>query len=139
MEQGTEKNPWKLRTLSGSSEYAVYRDYISGKEVIVCVVGNTIFHYDYNCLLDLHTLLKENGDWIELGSTDEHTEAKNNTIEAWARSEKNPIGGWYGLKQGSRGNFGAYIAPLMVELGLAEITNDRNDKKIRCLQTSLEY
>lgn len=135
MEQGTEKNPWKLRTLSGDSEYSMYRDYISRREVIVCVVGNTTFHYDYNCLLDLHTLLKEKGDWIELGSTDEHTEAKQNTIEAWARSEKNPIGGWYGLKQGSRGNFGAYIAPLMVELGLAEITNDRESKKIRYLQT----
>lgn len=139
MEQGTEKNPWKLRTLSGDSEYTMYRDYIKGKEVIVCVVGSTRFQYDYNCLLDLYTLLKEKGDWIELGSADEHSEVKENTIEAWSRSEKNPIGGWYGLKQGSRGNFGTYIAPLMVELGLAEITDNQNENKIRSLQTTIEY
>ena len=139
MEQGTEKNPWKLRTLSGDSEYSMYRDYIKGKEIIVCVNGNTILQYDYNCLLDLHTLLKEKGDWIELGSVDEYTEVRENTIEAWARSEKNPIGGWYGLKQGFRGNFGAYIAPLMVELGLAEITDNQNENKIRSLQSTVEY
>jgi hypothetical protein len=27
------------------------------------------------------------------------------TVEAWARSEDNPVGGWYGLRKGYRGRF----------------------------------
>ena len=48
--------------------------------------------------------------------------AKEGTVEAWGRSEKNPVGGWYGLKKGLRGRFGMYIPPLMEKLGLAELT-----------------
>ena len=37
---------------------------------------------------------------MELGSADEQKPVKEGTVEAWGRSEKNPVGGWYGLKKG---------------------------------------
>jgi len=84
----------------------------------VCVVGKTTLLYDYRCLADLHIMLKNHGDWMELGSADDQKPAKEGTVEAWGRSEKNPVGGWYGLKKGLRGRFGMYIPPLMEMLDL---------------------
>jgi len=46
---------------------------------------------DYRCLADLHAMLKKHGGWIELGSADEQKPAKEGTVEAWGRSEKNPV------------------------------------------------
>ncbi len=46
----------------------MYKDVKDGREILVCTVGKTVLHYDYSCLADLHTMLKEQGDWIELGS-----------------------------------------------------------------------
>ena len=40
------------------------------------------------------------------------------TVEAWARADDNPVGGWYGLKKGLRGRFGNYVPPVMEQLGL---------------------
>jgi len=56
-------------------------------------------------LNDLHAALKKDGDWMELGSADEQKTAREGTVEAWGRSPKNPVGGWYGLKKGLRGRF----------------------------------
>jgi len=64
----------------------------------------------------------------ELGSADEQKPAKEGTVEAWGRSTKNPVGGWYGLKKGLRGRFGMYIPPLMEALGLAELTHEPKGK-----------
>ena len=88
-------------------------------------------HYDIRCLLDLHDMLKADGDWIELGSKDEKQETKEGTVEDWGRSAKNPIGGWYGLKKNFRGRFGMYIPPLMEVLGLAELTHDKRGNKMK--------
>jgi len=44
-------------------------------------------------------MLKKHGDWMLLGSADEQKPAADGTVEAWARSPKNPVGGWYGLKK----------------------------------------
>jgi hypothetical protein len=76
-------------------------------------------------------MLKDYGDWMELGSADEQKPAKEGTVEAWGRSESNPIGGWYGLKKGLRGRFGMYIPPLMEKLGLAEVTHDLKGNKMK--------
>jgi hypothetical protein len=56
-------------------------------------------------------MLKEAGDWVELGGADEQKPAKGGTVEGWGRSEANPIGAWYGLKNGLRGRFGVYLPP----------------------------
>lgn len=129
--EGTKENPWKLKTPPMTSEYEMYRDEKDGKEVIVCVVGKTTLLYDARCLEDLQAMLKEHGDWMELGSADEQKPAKEGTVEAWGRSESNPVGGWYGLKKGLRGRFGMYVPPLMEKLGMAELTHDPKNNRMR--------
>ena len=96
---GTKDKPLTLKTPPLSSEYTMHVDEKDGKEILVCTVGKTILHYDMRCLNDLHQMLKKHGDWMELGSADEQKPAKEGTVEAWGRSEKNPVGGWYGLKR----------------------------------------
>ena len=132
-ENGTKENPWKLQTPPLSSEYTMYKDPRDGKDILVCTVGSTVLFYDYRCLNDLHSMLKEHGDWIELGSADEQKEAKEGTVEAWGRSVKNPVGGWYGLKKGFRGRFGMYVPPLLERLGLAELTHDARGNKMKAI------
>jgi hypothetical protein len=129
--EGTKENTWKLQTPPLSSDYEMYKDTKDGKEVLVCVVGKTILFYDYQCIADLHAMLKEHGDWMELGAADEQKPAKEGTVEAWGRSENNPVGGWYGLKKGLRGRFGMYVPPLMEKLGLVELTHDPKGNKMK--------
>lgn len=131
MAKGTKENPWKLKTPPGTSEYEMYKDVKDGKEVIVCTVGKTVLLYDARCLNDLQAMLKKHGDWMDLGGADEQKEAKEGTVEAWGRSPQNPVGGWYGLKKGLRGRFGVYVPPLMEELGLAELTHEAKNNKMK--------
>lgn len=131
MEKRTKDNPWKLKTPPQTSEYEMYITEKDGKEIIVCTVGKTVLHYDYRCLGDLHAMLKEHGDWMALGSKDEKQETEPGTVEHWARSPENPIGGWYGLKNGYRGRFALYIPPLMEELGLAEVEHNQRNNRMR--------
>jgi len=132
-ENGTKENPWKLKTPPLSSEFTMHKDTRDGKDILVCTVGSTVLFYDYRCLNDLYTMLKELGDWMDLGSADEQKEAKDGTVEAWGRSDKNPVGGWYGLKKGLRGRFGMYIPPLMEKLGLAELTHNAKGNKMKAI------
>ena len=131
MEKGTKANPWQLKTPPLTSDYEMYMDTKDGKEVIVCVVGKTTLLYDAKAINDLHTMLKEHGDWMDLGSADEQKPAKEGTVEAWGRSESNPNGGWYGLKKGLRGRFGMYMPPLMEELELAEVEHNAKNNRMR--------
>jgi hypothetical protein len=133
MEKGTKESPWQLKTPPLTSDYEMYRDVKDGKDIIVCKVGTTILHYDARCLNDLHAMLKAHGDWMELGSADEQKPAKEGTVEAWGRSESNPVGGWYGLKKGYRGRFGMYVPPLMEELGLAEVEHNPKGNRMRAI------
>jgi hypothetical protein len=130
---GTKESPMALKTPPLTSEYTMHIDTKDGKEILVCTVGKTVLHYNIDCLNDLHTMLKNHGDWMELGSADEQKPAKDGTVEAWGRSENNPVGGWYGLKKGLRGRFGMYIPPLMEALGLAEVTHDAKGNKMRAI------
>jgi len=130
---GTKDSPMALKTPPLTSEYTMHVDTKDGKEILVCTVGKTVLNYNIDCLNDLHTMLKNHGDWMELGSADEQKPAKDGTVEAWGRSENNPVGGWYGLKKGLRGRFGMYIPPLMEALGLAEVTHDAKGNKMRAI------
>jgi hypothetical protein len=129
--QGTRDKPWHLKTPSGSSEYVMYRDETSDPPALVCVVGTTELRYHLRCLDDLHTMLKQHGDWMLLGSADEQKPAAAGTVEAWARSADNPVGGWYGLKKGLRGRFAMYVPPLMEVLGLAEVEHNAKNNRMR--------
>jgi hypothetical protein len=130
---GTKEKPMVLKTPPGTSEYSMHTDEKDGKEVLVCTVGKTVLLYDYRCLADLQAMLKKHGDWMELGSADEQKPAKEGTVEAWGRSTKNPVGGWYGLKKGLRGRFGMYIPPLMEALGLAELTHEPKGNRMKAI------
>ena len=128
---GTKANPWRLKTPPLTSEYEMYLDVKDGREVVVCVVGQTTLLYDKRAIADLHAMLAEHGDWMELGSADEQKPAKEGTVEAWGRSADNPIGGWYGLKKGLRGRFGMYVPPLLETLGLAEVEHNPRGNQMR--------
>jgi hypothetical protein len=128
---GTKESPWRLRTPSGSSEYLMYRDEAADPPALVCQVGTTQLRYHLRCIDDLHDMLVAHGDWMLLGSADEQKAAAEGTVEAWARSADNPVGGWYGLKKGFRGRFGMYVPPLLEALGLAEVTHDPKNNRMR--------
>jgi hypothetical protein len=96
--EGTAESPWLLHTPPGSSEYQMYRDQESG--TLVCVVGKTKLGYMLRAIEDLHEMLTAHGDWMTLGSADEGKPAAEGTVEAWARSPDNPVGGFYGTKKG---------------------------------------
>ena len=130
---GTKEQPWQLTTPSGSSEYMMYRDEAADPPLLVCVVGKTVLHYDLRCIEDLHAMLKKYGDWMPLGSADEQKPAAEGTVEAWGRSPKNPVKGWYGLKKGLRGRFGMYLPPLLEALGLAEVEHNPKNNRMRAI------
>jgi hypothetical protein len=129
--EGTAGNPWVLRTPPGTSAYTMYRD--ESSETLVCVVGKTTLGYRLRAIDDLHEMLKARGDWMPLGSADEQKPAAEGTVEAWARSADNPVGGWYGTKKGLRGRFGMYVPPLMEALGLAELEHNPRNNRMRAL------
>ncbi len=128
---GTAEDPWVLKTPPGKSEYLMYKDETSEPPALVCMVGTTRLIYQLRCLEDLHAMLKEHGDWMPLGSTDEQKPPKEGTVEAWARSKKNPVGGWYGLRKGFRGRFANYVPPLMEVLGLAELEHNARNNRMK--------
>ena len=130
---GTREDPWLLTTPSGSSDYEMYRDESADPPAIVCVVGKTVLGYQLRAIEDLHAMLTKRGDWVPLGSADEQKPAAEGTVEAWARSADNPVGGWYGLKKGLRGRFGMYMPPLLEALGLAEVEHNPRNNRMRAL------
>ena len=130
---GTKAEPWTLRTPSGQSEYLAYRDETLDPPALVVRVGATELRYQLRCLDDLHAMLRAGGGWMALGSADEQKPAADGTVEAWARSPKNPVGGWYGLKKGLRGRFGNYVPPVLEALGRAEVEHHPKNNRMRAL------
>lgn len=78
-------------------------------------------------------MLLAHGDWMPLGAKDEKAETQPGTVEHWARSPDNPVGGWYGLRKGYRGRFGMYVPPLLEALGLAEVEHTPRNNRMRAL------
>jgi hypothetical protein len=128
---GTRDDPWRLTTPPGTSDYTMYRDESTDPPQLVCQVGSTKLTYDARAVDDLAAMLRDRGDWVELGSADEQKPAKAETVEAWARAEDNPRGGWYGLRKGYRGRFGMYLPPLLEALGLAELEHNPRNNRMR--------
>ena len=131
--EGTKDTPWALTTPSGGSEFQMYRDPDADPPALVCTVGKTELRYHLRCIEDLHAMLKAHGDWMPLGNADEQKPAAEGTVEAWARSTDNPVGGWYGLKKGLRGRFGNYVPPVLEALGLAEVEHQPRNNRMRAL------
>jgi hypothetical protein len=131
--KGTKDDPWQLKTAPGTSEYQMWIDESSDPPAIVCQVGGTQLKYQKRAIDDLHAMLKAHGDWMDLGGADEQKAAAPGTVEAWGRADDNPVGGWYGMKKGLRGRFGVYIPPLMEALGMAELTHDAKNNRMRAV------
>jgi hypothetical protein len=130
---GTKQNPWALKTPPGSSEFQAYKDPTANPAALVVQVGKTELRYDLRCLNDLQKMLRAHGDWMLLGSADEQKPAAEGTVEAWARSKTNPVGGWYGLKKGLRGRFAMYVPPVMKVLGMAEVEENPRNNRMRAI------
>jgi hypothetical protein len=130
---GTPGDPWQLTTPPGISRFEAFRDPEGDPPALVVQVGTTQLRYHLACIEDLHRMLTEHGDWMALGSTDEQKEAPPGTVEAWGRSPKNPVHGWYGFKKGLRGRFGNYIPPVLEALGLAEVEHNPRNNRMRAI------
>ena len=128
---GTKDDPWVLKTPSGGSEYTAYRDESLDPPALVVDVGKTQLRYHLRALDDLHAMLMQHGDWMLLGSQDEMKAAAEGTVEAWGRSESNPVAGWYGLRKGYRGRFAMYVPPVLEELGKAEVERQPRNNRMR--------
>jgi len=128
---GTRESPWTLQTPPGTSELVAFRDETLDPPSLVVQVGKTELRYQLRCIQDLHAMLKKHGDWMLLGSADEQKDAADSTVEAWARSPKNPVGGWYGIKKGLRGRFAMYVPPVMEVLGLCEVEHNAKNNRMR--------
>jgi hypothetical protein len=130
---GTADDPWILTTPPGKSEYEAWRDEAPDSPALVVQVGTTQLRYQLRCVDDLHAMLRAHGDWMPLGNADEQKEARDGTVEAWARSPANPVGGWYGMKKGLRGRFGNYVPPVLEALGLAEVEHSARNNRMRAI------
>jgi hypothetical protein len=131
--EGRREKPWLLTTPSGGSEFEAFRDPELDPPALVVKVGKTELRYHLRCIDDLHAMLKKHGDWMPLGSADEQKPAAEGTVEAWGRSAKNPVKGWYGIKKGLRGRFGMYVPPVLKVLGLAEVKDKPKNNRMRAL------
>jgi hypothetical protein len=94
-------------------------------------VGKTQLRYHLCCIEDLAAMLEAHDDWMPLGAADEQKPAAEGTVEAWGRLASNPVKGWYGLKKGLRGRFGAYVPPVLEALGLAELEHNKRNNRMR--------
>jgi hypothetical protein len=130
---GTREDPWTLVTANGGSTYSMWRDEAADPPALVCQVGSTQLRYQLRAIEDLHAWLREQGDWVPLGGADEQKAASEGSVEAWGRSEANPVGGWYGLRKGYRGRFGTYLPPLLDALGLVELEHNPKNNRVRAL------
>jgi hypothetical protein len=131
--KGTKDDPWQLKTAPGTSDYTMYRDDTADPPQLVCMVGSTKLTYDARAIEDLHAWLKQQGDWVPLGATDEQKEAPAGTVEAFGRASDNPVGGWYGTRRGYRGRFGMYLPPLLEALGLVELEHNTRNNRVRAV------
>ena len=130
---GTREDPWRLTTPSGGSEYTAYRAPEADPPALVVQVGKTELRYHLRALDDVPAMLREHGDWMALGSADEGKPAADGTLEAWARSADNPVGGWYGLRKGLRGRFANYVPPVLEALGGVEVEHKARGNRMRAI------
>lgn len=136
MATGTKDDPWELSTAPGTSRYTMYRDEQADPPALICQVGATTLRYHLRAVEDLHAWLTQQSGWVDLGAADEKKPASPGTVEDWGRAPDNPVGGWYGLRNGYRGRFGMYVPPLLEQLGLVELTHTPRNNRVRATNTT---
>jgi hypothetical protein len=130
---GTRNDPWQLKTPGGKADFTAFRDPALDPPALVVRSGKTELRYHLACIDDLHAMLRKHGDWMLLGGADEQKAAAEGTVEAWGRSAKNPVRGWYGLKKGLRGRFAVYVPPVLRALGIAEVEDNPRNNRMRSI------
>jgi hypothetical protein len=130
---GIRDDPWILTTPPGKSEFDAWKEPEADPPALCIRVGSTKLSYQLRCIEDLHAMLTEHGDWMALGNADEGKPVKPDTVEAWARSDDNPVGGYYGLRKGYRGRFANYVPPVLEHLRLAEVEHNARDNRMRAI------
>ena len=128
---GTPDDPWVLKTPSLSSEYQAWRDESATPPALMVQVGTTKLSYQLRGIDDLVAMLEKAGDWVPLGNADEGKPTPDGSVEAWARSPKNPVKGYYGLRKGYRGRFANYVTPVLEHLGLVELEHGPKNNRVR--------
>ncbi len=130
---GTQDDPWILKTPPGSSEFHAWKDEDADIPALVVQVGKTKLSYHLQAIEDLHAMLKKHGDWMLLGNADEGKPVKDGSVEAWARDDSNPVGGYYGLRKGYRGRFANYVTPVAELLGLVELEHKARGNRVKAI------
>lgn len=130
---GTQDDPWILKTPPLTSDFGVWKDEQHDPPLLVVQVGKTRLSYQLRAIEDAHAMLKAHGDWMPLGNADEGKPTVEGTFEHWARSENNPVGGYYGTRKGYRGRFANYVAPTMELLGLVELEHLMRNNRVRAI------
>ena len=128
---GTQADPWVLKTPPQTSDFQAWQDGAADPPALIVQVGSTRLSYDSRCIADLHAMLKNRNDWVELGNADEGKPVKDGSVEAWARSPDNPLGGYYGLRKGYRGRFANYVTPVLEMMGLVELEHGPRNNRVR--------
>ena len=103
----------------------------------IIITSEKGYQHEYllRSLKDLYDWLKIDcrGNWIYLGSRGEEEIPNPGTVEEWARSNNNPVGGFYGLTQGRRGRFASYIPSILEYLGFVEIEHKPKNNQMRAI------
>ena len=131
---GEADDPWILKTPPHTSEYQAWKKLSDEMDELVVQVGKTRLSYQLRAIDDLHAMLLAHGDWMLLGNADEGKPVKQGTVEAWARSDNNPVGGYYGLRKGYRGRFANYVPPVLELLGLVELEHNARNNRVRAIK-----
>jgi len=91
----------------------------------------TPFPYKRRCIADLRQHLENNQDWHLLGAKDGEEMPKTGCIEEWARSDSNPVGGYYGENNYTQGRFASFIPPILEYYHLAEVEHNPSNNRMR--------
>ena len=130
---GAKDDPWLLKTPSQTSEFQVWKDELAAPPRLVVQVGTTQLSYQLRGIEDCVAMLRARGDWVPLGNADEGKPCAEGSVEAWARDEGNPVGGYYGLRKGYRGRFANYVTPVLELLGLVELEHGPKNNRVRAV------
>ena len=131
---GAADDPWVLKTPPLTSDFKAWKDEAAKIPALNVQVGATKLAYRLRALEDLREMLKARGDWVDLGNADEGKPVKDGSVEAWARDESNPVGGYYGLRKGYRGRFANYVTPDLEALGWVELEHGPRNNRVRAIQ-----
>jgi hypothetical protein len=128
---GVKDDPWVLKTPSLTSEFQAWRDTGAKPPALIVQVAATKLAYDLRCIDDTRAMLQKRGEWVDLGNADEGKPVKEGSVEAWARADDNPLGGYYGLRKGYRGRFANYVTPVLERLGYVELEHGARNNRVK--------